>query len=658
LKRLLSSLILALAVHPSSAQAAADLFERSIEELGELRVTSVSRRSEPVRTAPSSVFVITADDIRRSGFTSIPELLRLAPGVEVARNSAHTWTISIRGFNSDLSNKLLVLIDGRSVYSPLFAGVFWDAQDTLLHDIERIEIVSGPGGTLWGANAVNGVVNIITRSARQTQGSLVEIGAGNELQAFGGLRHGWKVSEQLAARVYLKHRSHDESEIASGHDAVDDWRMTQGGFRMDWERDTSSRVTLQGDVYGARLSELLRDDFTLGTLPGPDMPGEIDVSGHNLLARWDRQMADRARVHLQIYYDHTSRDIPGSFHERRDTVDVDFQHELTAGSRHKIVWGAGLRSTSDELENTLFASFVPDERTDRTFSLFLQDEIGLFDDTVFLTVGAKLENNDYSDYEYQPNVRLSWIINEQHALWGAISRAVRVPARLNTDLRLTAPVSVPGIEVPLYVNVLGNREYQSEELVATEVGYRAGLGSALSLDLALFHNEYDRLQTQELAALEPVGDPPQYFLLAATLDNLMEGKTYGGTLAANWQASENWRLKFQYAYLDFDLNLKEGSQNEGALGIAGNSPHNQAAVHSYLELPWNLDFYTGIRYVDRLPSLDVPSRTVFDVSLGWQPSERLRASLTVRNLNDDAHLEFGGGNLIERNANLKAVWSF
>ena len=648
-----------LAAMPSGLlHAAADLFEKSIEELGELRVTTVSRQSEPLREASSSIFVITSEDIRRSGFSSIPEILRMAPGVEVAREGAHSWTISIRGFNSDLSNKLLVLIDGRSVYSPLFAGVFWDAQDTLLQDIERIEVISGPGGTLWGANAVNGVINIITRSASETVGSLVELATGNEQQAGLGLRHGWRVGGDIAARIYVKYWDQDASEFPDGTDGVDDGRKAQAGFRMDWTRDDRTTVTVQADAYDAELGALLRGDFTLGTLPGPDTPGNVDISGHNVLARWDRELTNDANVRLQAYYDHTSRDIPGSFNERRDTLDIDLQHHVSRGDRHNIVWGAGFRLTSDELDNTLFATFIPDERTDTTLSLFLQDEIALWGDRLFLTLGTKLEHNDYTGFEFQPNVRASFEVAEGQRLWASVSRAMRIPARLNTDLHLTAPVSIPGLPVPLYVNVNGNDDYRSEEVVATEMGYRVGLTQAVSLDLSLFYNRYDHLQTQEPGAVTVVGDPPEYLLLPATLENGMEGDTYGGTLVANWQAMPGWRLQFQYAYLDFDLQLKPGATNTNSLAIAGNSPANQAAIHSFLELPYDFSLYTGVQYTDELPAAGIPSRTEVNLSLGWRATERLRTSLTVRNLNDDAHLEFGGGNLIERSASMKAVWAF
>jgi iron complex outermembrane recepter protein len=643
---------------PVFAAADSDLFELSIEDLGKLRVTSVSKRSEPLRQAPSAIHVITGEEIRRSGLTRLPEILRLAPGVEVARNNAHSWTISIRGFNSDLSNKLLVLIDGRSVYSPLFAGVFWDAQDTLVQDIERIEVISGPGGTLWGANAVNGVINVITRSARETQGALVEVGAGNEDRALVGLRHGWGIGDDLAARVYLKYSDRDESRLMSGQDGFDGWHSLQAGFRMDWDRSRADRLTLQGDVYDGELSDLLRGEFTLGTLPGPDSPGHIDVGGFNLMARWDRDLDGGGHLQLQSYFDHTSRDIPGTFDERRDTFDIEFQHDFAAGARQRIIWGAGFRITDDELDNTTFASFIPAERTDETISLFLQDDISLRPDKLILTVGAKVEHNDYTDYELQPNVRLTWLVSERQSAWAAVSRAVRIPARLNTDLVLFAPIPVPGFTEPLYFNAIGSKDFEAEELIATEAGYRLGYGENLSFDLSLFHHDYEKLQTQELGAITPVGNPVEYFLLPATLENGMQGESYGGTLVATWQPLDAWRLQFQYAYLNLKLGLEPGSTDSGAPAVAGNSPEHQAAVHSFLELPRKFDLFTSVRYVDELPNLGVPDRTAVDLSLGWRPLENLRTSLTVRNLNDDEHLEFGGGNLIERSGWLRVVWTF
>jgi iron complex outermembrane receptor protein len=426
---------------------------------------------------------------------------------------------------------------------------------------------------------------------------------------------------------------------------------------VDWDRGDGATLTLQGDVYDAALGSFVRPEFALGEIPGPDVPGEIDIGGFNTLARWDRDLDSGSHVQVQAYLDHTSRDIPGTFGERRSTFDFDFQHDIAPAGRHRVIWGGGLRVTSDDLDNTTFASFLPEERTDETFSLFVQDDITLADDVV-LTAGTKVERNDYTGWELQPNVRLSWLVSDTQFLWGAVSRAVRIPARLNTDLELLAPIPLPGVPVPVYFNAVGSDRFESEELVATELGWRARVGENLSLDVSLFHHDYDRLQTQEVGTILPVGDPVQYLLLPATLANGMHGESFGATAVVNWQALDFWRLQFQYARLDMDLELDPGSTDRGALGIAGNSPEHQAAVHSYLELPRDFDLFTSLRYVDELPRLGVPHRTAVDVSLGWRPAEHSRISLTVRNLNEDEHLEFGGSNMIERSGWLRVAWAW
>jgi iron complex outermembrane receptor protein len=642
----------------SAQERGASLFDLSIEELGQVRVTSVSRRAEALNEAAASVYVITAADIRRSGVASIPEALRLAPGVEVARNGSNEWTISMRGFSSDLSNKLLVLIDGRSVYSPLFAGVFWDVQDALLADIERIEVVAGPGGTLWGANAVNGVINIITKAAPDTAGGLVEAGAGNE-ETFSGFRYGWAPSETLDMRAYVKHFDRDESELLSGAGAFDDWSVAQAGAALQWRATVDDVVTVHADVYDGEESALLRGDFTLGgPVPRTDIPGEVTVNGHNVLALWRRILSAEANWRLQFYYDHTDRQIPGSFNEARDTYDFDFQHDLANPGRHDLLWGAGLRSTSDDIGNTLFATFVPPSRTDSTVSAYLQDRIELTPERLFLTLGAKLEDNDYTGFESQPNVRVTWFPDDRQTVWAAVSRAVRIPARLNADLQLTAPVAVPGLPLPLYVRVNGNDDFDSEELVAYEAGYRLRMSENLTFDLALFDNYYDDLQTQEGQPLAAIPGPPPYLQITAVQDNLIEGETYGGTLAVNWQPFDRWRLQMHYSYLEMDLRSKPGSNDTGSLNVVGNSPETQIGVHSFIELPLDWSLYAGVRYVEELPNQRVPSYTALDLSLAWEPSDGLRTSLTVRSANDSERLEFGEGRLIERRVFARVHWSF
>ena len=644
---------------PALAQDPAidDLLRLDLEQLAQIRVTSVSRHEESLFESAASVHVITGEDIRMSGATSIPEALRLAPGVEVTRSGARSWSISIRGFNSSpLSNKLLVLIDGRSVYSPLYAGVFWDVQDLLLEDIERIEVVSGPGGTLWGANAVNGVINIITRPARDPVGGFARIGGGSE-ERMAGVRYGAPIGEHGAFRAYAKTAAHEPATTAAGGSARDDWRMNLGGFRADWQYALDS-FTVQGDLYRARKDGLFRDDFTFGTLPGPPRPGRSDLAGANLLGRWSRALDGGAGLSLQAYWDHTERDVPGSYDESRDTFDLDFQHRLLQG-RHDLTWGAGLRVSSDEIDSTLFATFLPARRTDRTWSLFVQDRVELRE-RLYLTVGSKFEHNDYTGFEVQPNLRLAWHASERNLLWAAVSRAVRIPSRLDADLRLTSPLSIPGLAFPLYAIIEGSPEFQSEELLAWEAGYRVQARDNLSLDLALYYNDYDELQTTEPA--EPVfvgGPPPDYVLLPNTLSNGMEGLAKGGTLALRWHPLRSWRLQFNYAFVDLDLRNKPGFRDPNAARIAGRSPRHQASLFSFVDLPGNVGLFAGLRHVDELPENRVDAYTALDVGLEWNPTRRLRLGLSGRNLTDSLHQELAAtGPGVERSVYAQVDYRF
>ena len=667
MKRVLSNsagLVLSAALlggaHIATADAG-DLLDLSIEQLADLQITSVSRAEERLADAPAAVFVITGDEIRRSGVRSIAEALRLAPGVEVARRNAAAWSITIRGFNSDLANKLLVLIDGRSVYSPLYAGVFWDVQDTLLEDVDRIEVIAGPGGTLWGANAVNGVINIITRPAADTRGAFVEAGGGNEERAFAGFRYGGTLGRDIAARAYVKYFDRDPSTQMSGAEGTDAAHMAQAGFRMDWGSADADRFTVQGDAYGGEQGGTFLDSFTLGTRPAGSTAGEADLQDANVLTRWERTLDDRTSFALQAYYDHTNRDIPNTYHEKRDTLDVDFQHHLRHRERHDVLWGLGFRSSADEIGNTVFATFDPDHRDDHTLSAFLQDKIALKIDKFYLTLGSKFEHNDYTGFETQPNVRFSWLVSERQSFWAAASRAVRIPARLDSDLRLTLPLNAPTIPFPVYVTAEGSVDFASETLLAYEAGYRIRVTGRLSFDVSAFHNSYDDLQTVEPGAVTLVLVPPRpYGVLHQTLENLMEGHSSGGTFVANWQPFDSWRLRFQYTRFDLDLRTKAGSADVLRPRLGGNSPDSQMSVHSFLDLPHGLRLYVAARHIAALPNQSVPGYLAVDASLLWRPRERLEASLSVQNLNDDRHIEFGSGDAdqIERSAFLRVLWSF
>jgi iron complex outermembrane recepter protein len=642
-----------------NAQAASgfrpeELKRLSVEDLLNLEVTTLSRKEERLSRAPAAVYVITGEEIRRSGATSIPEALRLAPGVEVARINAHTWAISIRGFNSNTANKLLVLIDGRSVYTPLYSGVFWDAQDVLLEDVDRIEVIAGPGGTLWGANAVNGVINIITKSAADTRGGVAEAGGGNRERAFGGFRYGGRVGGNGFARAYLKGFDRAASRFPDGSAAYDDWHQQQGGFRFDWGAGTDA-VTLQGDLYDGREGSQFTE-FSLASPADSELrQADSHQAGGNLLGRWTRALEGGSQLQLQAYYDRTERRIAGTLREDRDTVDLDFQQHL-AGHRQDLVWGLGYRGTRDALENSLFVAFLPAHRSDQLASAFLQDEVTLPDDRFHLTLGSKVEHNDYTGFEVQPSVRFAFLVDDRRTLWAAVSRAVRTPSRLESDLVLTSPIAIPGVPLPVVVEVRGDRDVVAEELIAWEAGARTEVGGHASLDLALFYNEYERLQSLEADTPVVVPDPASpYILLPNHLANGVEGETSGGTLTAAWQARPGWRLRFSYTRLDLHLRSEPTSLDTStAASIEGSSPQNQAALHSSLDLPLHLQLFTGVRYVDRLPAQGVDRHVPVDLSIGWRPRVDVEVSIACRDLFGHRHSEFTAGSPLEVD---RSVWS-
>jgi iron complex outermembrane recepter protein len=630
----LTTVVPAIASVPQEADTVepTELKSLSIEELMEIDVTSVSRRSEQVSQAAAAVTVITSEDIRRSGVTSLPEALRLANALHVARVDSRTWAISARGFNISTANKLLVLIDGRSVYTPLFSGVFWDVQDVLLEDVDRIEVIRGPGATLWGANAVNGVINIITKSARQTQGGLVNAGAGNEERGFGALQHGGTLGERTWYRAYGKHRSIDALALASGGSAEDPLRMTQGGFRVDGERSDRDSFTLQGDLYQGESGELVRAD--------------TDVDGGNLLGRWTRRFSETSSLDLQIYWDRTHRRVPTQFEEHRDTWDMELQHRLPfGGGRHDLVWGLGYRVSADDVESTPVLAWVPGERSLDLFTVFAQDEISLVPDRLRLTLGARLESHEIAGTEVQPTVRVAWTPNgsERQILWGAVSRAVRAPTRIDEDIRfLSGPVVV----------LQGSSDFDFEKVVAYELGYRIQPRASTSVDFVSFYNVYDDLRSQE----RPTSGAP----IPVTLGNNLNAETWGGELRINFQAAPWWRLYSSYNYFQKDLSLDPGSTDPTGGLSEGNDPDSRFALRSYMDLPGRLELDAWLRYVDQLPQPRIPAYTELDLRLGWRATDRLELSLVGQNLLHDQHAEFWTvvPKEVERSFYGKATWRF
>lgn len=646
-----------------------DLTELTLEQLMAIEITSASKKEEPLWDSAAAVFVITGEDIRRAGMKSIPEALRLAPGIQVAQFGSNRWAISARGFNATFSNKLLVLIDGRSVYTPLFAGVFWDEQDTLIEDIDRIEVIRGPGGTLWGANAVNGVINVITKQAKATQGGYIEVGGGTEERGFVGARYGGRIGDDLFYRGYFKYANRDNLVTETGHEGIDDWRTYRGGFRLDWEPSTRDMLTVQGDLYKGDFGQTLATPSLLPPFSA-SRDSRDNFAGGNVLGRWRHRTADRQETSLQFYYDRTHRD-ELLFHETRDTVDLEFQHRFALGSRHDLIWGMDTRVTIDVLDNVKNSSlvFTPSRRTDHLVSGFIQDQIALIHDRLTLTLGSKFEHNSFSGFEAQPNARLIYSPNTWNRVWTAVSRAIRTPARFERDVRNNTaafPGSVGPIDTTILVQTFGNSDYTSEELLAFELGYRVQPVEWLSVDLAGFYTIYDNLRTAEPGTPIPVLDAtPPHIVIPFQFDNQMSGNTYGVEIASTWRPLDIWRLHLNYSYLKLELHPDRTSAEPVA--DERRSPRHQVQLRSLLELPWRLQFDTSVFFVDRLPKLvpSVPSYVRLDLRLGWRPTEAFDLSLVGQNLLDNRHPEWGSiygvpvrPLEVQRGAYVQASWRF
>jgi iron complex outermembrane receptor protein len=645
-------LFLSLPYPCSAAQQAsqlADLKQLSLEQLMNVEVTSVAKKEQRVADTAAAIFVITQEDIRRSGVTSIPEALRLAPGVEVSRIDANKWSIGVRGFGSRLSRSVLVLMDGRSVYSPLFAGVYWEVQDTLLEDVDRIEVIRGPGGTLWGANAVNGVINIITKSATETQGLLVTGGGGSEEKGFGGLRYGGKIGEDFSYRLYGKGFRRDGQFTAHASD-FDDWQNGQGGFRTDWNLNKDDSLTIQGDAYQGKSGQRT----TVSSFSAPFsavVRDDTDFSGMNLLGRWRRTLSETSNLAFQVYYDRTFRREP-TFQERRNTVDLDFQHRFKITGHQELTWGLGYRFTRGDTESAPTIVFSPRNRADNLASAFLQDEIVLVENTLRLTVGSKFEHNDYSGFEFQPSARLLWTPAERHYLWAAISRAVRTPSRVEEDLALTAALSTV---VPIFARLSGNKSFEAEKVMAYEVGYRVQPTDRFSVDIAAFYSRYSDLLSLEngVAFLEPPGN----LILPFSIDNKMTAQIYGFEVATDWRWLDWWRWRLSYSHLQLNLKKKPGSSDSTTeRSTEGSSPHNQLSLISFVDLPGGLQLDGIFRYVDSLPSQNVGRYFNLDLRLGWHATKNVELSLVGQNLLYGHHAEWSGGTEIQRGVYTKVTW--
>jgi iron complex outermembrane recepter protein len=624
---LLSSSTVVRATQGQEAKPPQDLKKLSIEELSQVDVTSVSRRTERLSNVAAAVSVVRREDVMRAGATILAEAMRLGDAIDVARVNGNTWAVSARGFNISTANKLLVLVDGRSTYSPLFGGTFWDAQDTLLADLDRIEVIRGPGGSIWGAHAVNGVINIISRPAQETQGDFVTLIAGSDELPIVSARHGGRIGSGHY-RVYGKYRRRGAQVTASGENSEDEIQFGQGGFRFDSDPEQRDRWFLSGAGYRGRLGLADREDGTI-------------VGGH-ILGRWTRTTGS-GQLQLQAYFDHTARTIPLQFDETRNAGDIDAQHELRT-RRHTMVGGGQVHlSRGTDLGSAGFV-FEPPTRSHWIATGFVQDEFEVARDRLYVIGGAKVGANNYTGADVQPTVRVRYQASRRQMAWAAISRAVRLPTRFDTELRLRNPAT--GV-----VTLAGTEDFDSESVIAYEAGYRARPHARVSADLAVFFNRYDSLRSQELRFVPT----PQVFL-----ENWLNAKTGGIEVAARTQVTGTWQLHGSYAWLDKSLSFDPGSTDPTGGVFEANDPAHLASLRSQLELPRGFAVDAFLRYVGRRPAPEVPGYAELDLRAGWRLRQGWQLSLVGQNLLHDHHQEFNFTPVIEfrRGVFLRSIWDF
>ncbi len=630
--------VLSLLATPASAQAPpGGLKGLSLEQLGEIEVTTATKQPVPVNKTPAAIYVITQEDIRRSGATSLPEALRLAPGVDVARIDSVKWSIGIRGFGSRLSRAVLVIIDGRTVYSPLFHGVYWEVQDTMMEDIERIEVIRGPGGTIWGANAVDGVINIITKRAKDTAGALVSGGGGDTNEAFADARYGGKEGD-VNYRVYGTFFDRGPEYHSDGNN-FDDWRRGQAGFRADYTPDIRDTVTVQGDIYDSRMGEANR--ITSLTPPFSYVSyQDADLSGGNVIASWDRALDNGSGFHLQTYYDRVNR-LQSTQAEYRDTFDIDFVHHFKL-AKTLFTWGLGARISIGRVPEVVPTYvFDPNRRTDHLYSLFMQDEIPLITDRLSLTIGTKVLHSAFTGFDFEPSARLLWTPSTKSTFWSAVTRAVRTPSDIDDDLINTTLRSTS----PLAFNVTtGDHQFTSEILLGYEAGYRRLIARQFSIDFAAFRNYYSHLSSVEPGV--PYFDdsgPYPHTVYPFVNGNGVRGTTTGFEIVANWKPANWWRIQPSYAFLNMDLGTLPTSLDTSTVRVLeGSSPQHQVMVQSYLDLPRNFEFSQIYRYVSSLPAQQVGAYQTVDARLAWRPNHHLELSVTGQNLLQPHHPEYGG----------------
>lgn len=626
-----------------------------------ISVTSVSRKEQPLSKAGAAIFVITQDEIHRSGATNIPDVLRMAPGVNVAQIDANTWAVSIRGFNSRFSDKILVLIDGRSIYSPAFSGVYWDEINVPLEDIERIEVIRGPGGTVWGANAVNGVINIITFSSKATQGGLIVAEAGSQ-QSGGLAQYGGKAGAAGTYRAFGSYSNIDSSVDPGGGAAADGWHDFHGGFRADFQVSPQDTVMIQGDLFqsaeGQTLTTVLSDQLpAVATFNDP-----VTVGSGDFQARWSHVLVNGSELSVNVYYNRANRLDEGLI-EDSNSFDFDLQHHIALNSRNDVVWGLGYRVTNDKLTSGYGIMWFPPNRTAALYSTFVQDEIALAK-TISLTVGTKLEHNAYTGFEYEPSAQFVWTPSSRQTIWLSASQAIRQPARQDTDIQLDEAI------IPLQAGAFGvlqfngNKEIQPEQLRDYEIGYRTQLTKRFSLSLAAFRSYYRHLETSQPEAPYLVESPAlSYLVFPYLFEGAARARTYGGEVFATWNLTNRWRLSPGYSLLHMTFIQDPLDQNSSVTAISGDAPSHQIQIRSTFGLRPNLDWDTSLYFIGQVSDQQIPSYTRLDMQVRWRVMESVEFSVAGQNLLTARHLEFGdaygvGHTEISRSALGKLTWRF
>lgn len=639
----------------------------SIEELMNVKVvnvTSVSRRSQKLTEVASAIFVISQDDIRRSGATSIPEALRMAPGVQVGRISADKWAVSIRGFNGFSSSKVQVLVDGRSDYSPLISGTLWAQQDTLMEDIDRIEVIRGPAATVWGTNAVNGIINIITKKASNTQGTSLTAGGGSFEHGFFGARYGGKINEQTPFRIYAKVFTRDNTKSLSGVNKSDQWHSARGGFRIDHTRGIDE-LTLHGELFYNSLGQSL--DTNAFNLPTTAADSRGYQEGGYMRFRWDRTFSEQSSLMLQTSYDSNHYNLlPFSAYDA-ESVDVDFQHRFPLFEKHDLTWGAHYRLNSNKVFNTEIVTFSPQQRTDHYYSLFVRDEVTLIPNRLLFTVGTRLDHNGYTGLEVQPNARLMWTPNTENSIWMAVSRAVRTPSRIENDIIAETGLGSDSLgPIPIQILFQGVSNFDSEKLLAYELGYRHQFSDRASIDIAGFINDYSQLRDLSFGALTLSSGLPQQFILPILPNNKASALTYGFEVSADWKPLDRWHLQGNYSYLKMHISSNEQFKNlDPARGDPDkHSPQHQFSLRSNYDISEKLQLNLWLRYTSKVALYNIPDYVTMDAKVAYKPVKNVELFLVGQNLFSKSHREFVSDiipttpALIPRGIYVGARWQF